>query len=205
MMRKLLCAALMLCLLFSCAWADDFGRSYKTFEKLYADNILFINANTGRHLLPHTTTRDYDANGRRIYRIEKDALNVEIHLDDMAEQIASCRITLTAPTNMQYGDARHYDFTTAGYHSYALMMAMHEGETAYDRYQLVTEVNAALAASSSGRYETYVGDYRLQCDSANGVAVLLFENALLMENDPVVPSVVEEEPAEETEEDEFLG
>jgi len=204
MMRKILCAALALCLLISCACADDFGRSYKTFEKLYAENILFINANTGRHLLPHSTTRDYDADGRRIYRIEKDALSVEIHLDDMAEQIASCRITLSAPMDMKYGDAKHYDFTTAGYHSYALMMAMHEGATAYDRYQLVTEVNSALAASSSGRYETYVGDYRLQCDSANGIAVLLFENALLMESEPIVPDA-EEEPEAETEEDEFLG
>lgn len=202
MMRRILSLVLALILLAaSSACANDIGRSYKTFEALYAENIVFINENTGRHLLPHSTTRDYDAEGRRIYRINSGALTVEIHLDDMAEQIASCLITLTAPTDMKYGDAKHYDFTTSGYHSYALMMAMHEGATPYERYALVTEVNAGLAATSSGLYETQVGDYRLKCNNANGVATLLFENQLLMDTEPDEP-VEEEIPSEE---DAFLG
>ena len=204
-MRRFFCLVMILCFLSPLALADDFGRSYRTFETLYAENVRFINENTGRHLLPHATTRDYDANGKRLYRIESGALSVEIHLDDMAEQIASCRISLSAPANMQYGDAQHYDFTTSGYHSYALMMAMHDGAAPAERYELVTEVNAGLAASSTGLYETQVGDYRLKCNSANGVATLLFENELLLSSlEPIVP---EEEDVEEpeTEEDEFLG
>ena len=204
-MRRFWCLVTALCLLASWAAADDFGRSYRTFEELYAQNVSFINENTGRHLLPHSTTRDYDSEGKRLYRIENGALSVEIHLDDMAEQIASCRITLTAPANMKYGDSQHYDFTTSGYHSYALMMAMHDGETPAQRYELVTEVNAGLAASSAGLYETQVGDYRLKCNSANGVATLLFENELLLSSlEPIVPQEPDEEEPE-NEEDEFLG
>lgn len=205
MMRKFFCLVLAVCLAALPALADDFGRSYRTFEALYAENIRFINDNTGRHLLPHSTTRDYDAQGKRIYRIESGALSMEIHLDDMAEQIASCRITLTAPANMKHGDSQHYDFTTAGYHSYALMMAMDDGATAYDRYALVTEVNAGLAASSAGLYETQVGDYVLKCDRANGIATLLFENQLLLSSlEPIVPDEESDEVPEE-EEDAFLG
>jgi len=204
-MRRFACLVTALCLLASCAISDDFGRSYKTFETLYAENVRFINENTGRHLLPHATARDYDSEGKRLYRIESGALSVEIHLDDMAEQIASCRITLSAPANMKYGDPQHYDFTTSGYHSYALMMAMHEGATPAERYELVSEVNAGLAASSAGLYETQVGDYRLKCNSANGVATLLFENELLLSSlEPMVPAEDDtEEP--EAEEDAFLG
>lgn len=204
-MRKLLCILTLLCMLAGMASADDFGRSYQDFEKLYADNILFINANTGRHLLPHSFSRDYDSNGKRLYRIQSGALDVEIHLDDMAQQIASCRITLTAPANMQYNSSKHHDFATSGYHSYALMMAMAEGASAYDRYALVTEVNAALAASPDGLYETHVGDYRLSCTRTDSAATLLFENQLLMQTDPIVPDAEDGEEEPESEEDAFLG
>lgn len=206
MMRKLLSILMLLCLLSGMAAAEDLGRSYEDFEALYADSILFINANTGRHLLPHTPSRDYDSNGKRLYRIQSGALDVEIHLDDQAQQIASCRIILTAPANMKYESAQHRDFTTSGYHSYALMMAMAEGAAAYDRYALVTEVNAGLAASADGLYETYAGDYRLTCTRTDGVATLLFENQLLMEEEEIlIPDRTDEAEEAGNEEDEFLG
>lgn len=205
MMRKLLCVLMLLCLL-STAAAEDFGRTYKSFEACYAENIVFINENTGRHLLPHTPTRDYDSKGNRLYRIQSGALSVEIHLDDLAEQIASCQIMLTAPENLKYGTSQHHDFNTAGYHSYALIMAMDMSATPYERYALVNRINEGLAASGADPFQTQVGDYRLTCTSLNGVATMLFENELLMESEPLPPIEDEEIPEEETsEEDAFLG
>ena len=196
MMRKLLILLLLVCTLASAAAADDFGRTYKSFEAFYAENIVFINENTGRHLLPHTPVRDYDSQGNRMYRIESGALSVEIHLDDLAEMIASCRITLTAPENLKYGTSQHHDFNTAGYHSYALIMAMDASATPYERYALVNRINEGLAASGAEPFETQVGDYRLTCTSMNGSATMLFENELFMETEPITPAeddVIEEE------------
>ena len=204
MMRKLLCMLMLLCLLATAA-ADDFGRTYKHFESAYAENIVFINENTGRHLLPHTPTRDYDANGNRMYRIESGALSVEIHLDDLAEQIASCRITLTAPENLKYGTTQHHDFNTAGYHSYALIMAMDDSAAPYERYALVTQISEGLAASGAEPFITQVGDYRLTCTSAGGSATMLFENELLMETEPLTPDEDDVSEDADSEEDEFLG
>ena len=206
-MRKLL-LVLLLCSLLTPALADDFGQSYDQFEDFYAESITFINDNTGRHLLPHTPSRDFDKLGNRFYIYQGGALRAEVYLDDLASQIARCRITLTAPANMQYGDNLHRDFTTAGYHSYALIMAMHPSANAVERYALVEAVNSGLAANS-GVYETEVGDYRLTCTSQNGVATMLFENALLLssiEEEPVPEDLPDEENTEESsEEDEFLG
>lgn len=205
-MRRLL-IALLLCVLITPAAADDFGQSYDLFETYYAESVDFINDNTGRHLLPHTASRDFDKRGNRFYIYEGGALRAEIYLDDLASQIARCLITLTAPANMQYGDSLYRDFTTAGYHSYALIMAMHSSASPAERYALVEAVNNGLAAGG-GTFETEVGDYRLTCSSQNGVATILFENALLLS------SIEEEAPAEEAapeeevpkeEEDEFLG
>ncbi len=178
-MRKLIAMLLLLCALTGAAAADDFGQNYDLFQALYAENVSFINENTGRHLLPHSLTATFDAEGRRIYVIASGALYTEIYLDDLASQIASCRITLQAPENMSYGDSRHADFTVSGYHSYALIMAMHGAGTAAERYRLVEEINAGLAANG-GTYETQVGDYRLTCTSEGGAATMLFENELLM-------------------------
>ena len=192
-MRKLL-LALLLCSLLTPALADDFGQSYDLFEDYYAESITFINDNTGRHLLPHSLTATFDAEGQRIYVIASGALYAEIYLDDMASQIARCQITLKAPENMSYGDSRHADFTVSGYHSYALIMAMHGGSTAAERYRLVDEINSGLAANG-GVYETQVGDYRLTCRSEGGTATMLFENELLMgsaidaEEDAAAPTV----------------
>lgn len=204
-MRKLLCILLLLCLLAGMAAAEDFGRSYEDFESLYGDNILFINENTGRHLLPLSFSRDYDSAGKRLYRLLSGALDVEIHLDDTAQQIATCRITLTAPANMQYNSSQHHDFATSGYHCYALMMAMAEGTSAYDRYALVAEVTAGLDAASDGLYQTQAGDYRLSCTRTENAATMLFENQLLVETEEEIILPVEDAEDAESEEDAFLG
>ena len=185
-MRKLMGLILALAMLLGVAGAEDFGRSYREFNALYAENIVFINSNTGRHLLPHTPVREYDSQSRRLYRISGGALNTVIYLDDLDQQIASCQITLTAPANMRYGDATYNNFTTAGYHSYAILMAMDPGATAAERYQLVEKINQGLAANG-GSFETQVGDYRVTCTSQNGVAVMLFENELLMPHEAITP------------------
>jgi len=208
-MRKLMAVLLLICVLTGAAAAENFGQSYRHFNALYAENIVFINENTGRHLLPHTPVREYDSQSRRLYRISGGALDTVIYLDEMDEQIASCQITLTAPANMRYGDATYNNFTTAGYHSYALIMAMDQSATAYERYALVTMINEGLAANG-GTFETQVGDYRLTCTNLNGVAVMRFENELLLPHEAITPGdddVPEEEGGEENteDEDEFLG
>lgn len=179
MMRKLFAILLLLCALTGAAAADDFGQSYDLFQTLYAENVNFINDNTGRHLLPLDFKGDFDSEGERIYVLSSGALDVQLKLDDLASQIAWCQITLTAPADMSYGDSKHNDFTTSGYHSYALLMAMHKAAAPAQRYALVEEVNNGLAAGG-GVYETQVGDYRLACQSQNGVATMRFENELLM-------------------------
>ena len=178
-MRKLLALVLLLCALAGAAAADDFGQSYIDFQTLYSENIHFINENTGRFLLPLDFSGEFDSEGDRIYVISSGALYVEVKLDDLAEQIAYCNISLTAPAGMTYGDSKHNDFTVSGYHSYALLMAMSKAGTAVERYQLVEEVNAGIA-ENAGVYETQVGDYRLKCLSANGTATMSIENELLM-------------------------
>ncbi len=178
-MRKLFALVLALCALWGAAAADDFGQSYIDFQTLYAENIHFINENTGRFLLPLDFSGEFDAEGDRIYVVSSGALHAEIKLDDLAEQIAWCHITLTAPADMTYGDSRHNDFTVSGYHSYALLMAMSKASDPAERYRLVEQVNAGVA-ENGGVYETQVGDYRLKCLSANGTATMRFENELLM-------------------------
>ena len=178
-MRKLFALILLLCALTGAAAADDFGQSYDLFQTLYAENVDFINDNTGRHLLPLTFTGAFDEEGERIFVLASGALYAQIKLDDLAEQIAYCQIMLSAPAGMSYGDSLHNDFITSGYHSYALLMAMSKAETAFDRYALVEEVNNGLA-DNAGAYETQVGDYVLTCTSQDGVATMLFENELLM-------------------------
>ena len=177
-MRKFIACLLVLFTLAGAAIADDYAQSYDLFQTYYAENLEFISLNTGKHLMPLTFKGEFNARGERIYVLENGALYVQIKLDDEASHIASCQVTLTAPSGMQYGDSLHRDFTISGYHSYAFIMAMHPAADAYTRYQLVDEVNAALAQGSS--YQTDVGDYVLLCTSENGAATMLFENALLL-------------------------
>lgn len=203
-MRKLLCT-LLLCVVACTALADDFGQSYAAFEASYAENLVFINENTGRHLLPHTPTRDYDSDGRRIYVIEKGALNARILLDDLAQQIASCQVVLTAPQNMPYGGPEHNNFTVSGYHSYALLMAMDKSATPAERYALIDRLNLGLSAGDT--FETQLGDYSVTAMREGASVSFLFENQLLMSShDPITPGeddIVESESGEE--EGEYLG
>lgn len=191
-MRKLLACLLVLLTLAGAAAADDYAQSYDLFQTYYADNLDFISLNTGKHLMPLSFKGEFNARGERIYVLESGALYVQIKLDDEASHIASCQVTLTAPSGMQHGDQQYKDFTISGYHSYAFVMAMHPAADAYTRYQLVEELNAAFSQGSS--YQTEVGDYVLMCTSQNGAVTMLFENALLLGRP------VEEAPAEAEEE-----
>lgn len=182
-MRKLITCILLVCALTGAAAADDFGQSYDRFQTLYSDNVNFISLNTGRHLLPLSFSGEFDSEGERIYALTSGALYARIKLDDLASQIASCLITLTAPAGMTYGDSKHNDFVISGYQSYALLMAMSGKASAAERYALVEEVNNGLAAGN-GAYETQVGDYTLTCTSQNGTASMLFENDLLLGTEP---------------------
>ena len=65
-MKKLFAFLLAAALLLSGACAEGIGQSYKAFEASYAENVVFINENTGRMLLPHSLERDYDARGKRM-------------------------------------------------------------------------------------------------------------------------------------------
>lgn len=178
-MRRLLALILMLFVLTGAATAEDFGQSYDDFQTLYSESVTFINENTGRFLLPLDFEGDFNSDGVRIYVLSSGTLTAQVMLDDMASQIASLQITLTAPEGMKYGDNQHSDFVISGYHSYALIMAMHASADPVERYRLVEEVNNGLAANG-GQYQTQVGDYRLTCQSQNGTATMLFENSLLM-------------------------
>ena len=191
-MRRLLACILVLCALAGVAQATDYGQSYDRFQTLYSDNLDFITINTGRHLMQLTFKGEFNSQGERIYVLNSGALSAEVKLDAEASYVASCRITLTAPSGMQYGDAQHNDFIISGYHSYALLMAMHYDETPYERYELVEEVNNALAAADT--YVTQVGDYRLTCTRSGDTATMLFENDLFLGHMPEIP---EEESEEE--------
>jgi len=201
MMRKCLCLALLWCLMCTAALADDFGQTYDAFVDSYAENITAINQSSGRMLLPHSTQRDYDSESRRFYRINGGSLAAEIHMDDSGKIIRTCQIILSAPEGMRYGSKQHSDFTVAAYHSYALLMAMDKSPTAYERYALVQRTEEALAQADT--WETSVGDYRLTCTRVGQTVTFLFENALYLPSEPITP--VEEEEAEDSEENEFLG
>lgn len=195
-MRKVIGCLLLLCLLAGAAAAEDFGQSYDRFQTLYAENVTFINENTGRFLLPLDFEGDFNSDGVRIYVLANAMLTAEVLLDDMASQIASLQITLTAPEGMTYGDSQHSDFTVSGYHSYALLMAMSNSQDPVERYRLVEEVNDGLA-TGGGNYETQVGDYRLTCTSGNNVACMRFENSLLMTTGVETEDADEETPSVE--------
>ena len=188
MHRFTICLTILLAFCLSAA-AAGVGLTYDEFVECYTENVLFINANTGRHLLPHTLQRDYDADAKRFYHVQSGALSMEMHMEESGTQIASCTITLTAPDGMSYGDALYNDFTTSGYHSYAMLMALSPASTPAERYALVEEVNTGLA-QNEGSYETYAGDYRLTCTNAGNTVTLLLENELF------IRTFAEEEPGE---------
>ena len=115
-MRKLLIFCCCLLLSFACLTsalaATISGRGYEDFETCYADNLDFINQNTGRHLLPLVLAKG-DANadgGHRIYELLGDVLRVTIRLDQSNKVIETCEIVLTAPPGMSYGTSEYNDF-----------------------------------------------------------------------------------------------
>ena len=158
-MRKLLIFCCCLLLILTCLpagmAATISGRGYEDFELCYADNLDFINQNTGRHLLPLVLAKG-EANadgGHRMYELLGDVLRVTIRLDQSNQIIERCEIVLTAPAGMSYGTSEYNDFVTSGYHSYALLMAMHTAADPAVRYGLVTAVNDGLLAGE-GTYAT---------------------------------------------------
>ena len=85
-MRKLLIFCCCLLLILTCLpagmAATISGRGYEDFELCYADNLDFINQNTGRHLLPLVLAKG-EANadgGHRMYELLGDVLRVTIRL-----------------------------------------------------------------------------------------------------------------------------
>ncbi len=212
-MRKLLifCCCLLagLACLIGAQAATISGRGYEDFEVSYADNLNFINENTGRHLLPLVLAKG-DANadgGHRMYELLGDVLRVSIRLDQSNQVIERCEIVLTAPAGMSYGTSEYNDFVTSGYHSYALLMAMHTAADPAVRYGLVTAVNDGLLAGE-GAYATQVGVYSLTCARAENVATLTFENTLAATPEPeATPDGAEAAPEDEgnNEEDESMA
>ena len=178
MLKTILSIILAAALLLSGACAEGIGQTYKAFEASYAENVVFINENTGRMLLSHSLERDYDSRGKRMYRINRGALAMEMHMDESGERIASLTVTLTAPSHMSYGDTTYTDFATAGYHSYAILMAMDPSKQPVERYSVVERLNWGVK-HTGGLFETEVGDYAVLCRSENGMAQISFTCGML--------------------------
>lgn len=163
-----------LCCLCAAAGAqEEAGQFFDTFVNNYNADVEFINDNTGRHLLPLLFTATLEG-GKPVYRASGGSLNAEVRVDVTGELIERCRIELTAPMGMTYGSEAYRDFTTSGYQSYAMLMAMDKSPESLERYALVERVNAGLAATSEGQYFAKVGAYDLTCTSRNSVATLEF-------------------------------
>jgi hypothetical protein len=184
------------------------GLAYDDFLKKYAENLDFINDNAGRHLLPLIPAkRDAGWNdGRLYYEIFGDVLTLTIRTDSTGQVIEYCSITLTAPADMSYGSTIHRDFTTSGYQSYGMLMAMAAGETAYDRYQLVTEVEEGLK-NGGGVFYRQIGVYQLEAVSQNGAVTMTFTNttAAPTPSPEPSPSPTPDPNAEPTPEPELAG
>ena len=164
------------------------GLRYEDFLARYADNLDFINENASRHLLPLIPAKR-DAgwgDGRLYYEIFGDVLSLTLRTDATGEVIESCVITLTAPPDMSYGSTIHRDFTTSGYQSYGMLMAMSPAETALERYQLVVEVESGLAAA--GVFHKQIGVYSLDAASLDGTVSMTFTNSTAMPTPSPVPA-----------------
>ncbi len=189
-MRKwilMMTVLLMLTAATSCAETVT-GLTYDRFMETYAENLDFINDNANRHLLPLIPAKR-DAgwgDGREYHEIFGDVLSLVIRTEPISEIIESCQITLTAPADMAYGSPVHRDFTTSGYQSYAMLMAMDPGATAYERYQLVTDVEAGLAGGAV--FQKQIGVYVLDAASLDGTVTLLFSNTTALPTPSPVPT-----------------
>ena len=192
--------ALLLCLMFfliNTASAESIsGLSYEAFLANYADNLNFINDNASRHLLPLIPAKR-DAgwgDGRLFYEIFGDVLSLTIRTNDTGLLIEECTISLTAPPDMSYGSTLHRDFTTSGYQSYGMLMAMSPAETALDRYQMVSEVENGLA-TGNGVYHKQVGVYSLDAASMDGTVTIVFTNSTAKPTPSPIPSETPEPTA----------
>ena len=187
-MRRLIPLLILLCLLVVPARADISGITYDDFQSSYSENINFINDNASRHLLPLIpvkTTSDL-GDGRTYYDIDGDVLSLHIRVD-MIGFVESCTVILTAPANMEYGNNVHRDFTTSGYQSYAMLMAMDASATAADRYQLVEQVEAGLQ-QGNGVYECMLDVYQLKATSSGGTVTIEFTNTTAQPTLPPQPA-----------------
>lgn len=195
--RMLILVAMLMLLVATAARAETTGLTYNDFRDAYAENINFINDNAGRMLLPLVPAKR-DAgwgDGREIYEVYGDVLSLSLRTEYATKIVESCLITLTAPPNMEYGSSIHKDFTTSGYQSYAMLMAMAPSATPYERYQLVVEVEAGLAAN--GTFQKQLGVYTLEAASQNGCVTLLFTNTTAAPTPSPVPTATPvPEPAE---------
>lgn len=190
-MRKcliLLCALLVMI----CAPAQaEFvsGLGYEAFLANYTENLHFINENASRHLLPLIPAKR-DAgwgDGRLYYEIFGDVLSLTIRTDATGTVIEECIITLTAPADMSYGSTIHRDFTTSGFQSYGMLMAMSPAETALERYHLVEEVENGLA-TGNGVFHKQIGVYALDAVSLDGTVSMIFTNSTAVPTPSPVPS-----------------
>lgn len=198
-MRKM---SRLLCLAFACIFVfgdvpaqgtSISGQSYDAFAKYYKEDVSFINDNDRRHLLPLILAKrtNETGDGGIYYELLGDTLNVVLTTEPTGEVIESCVITLTAPQGMEYGSAVYQDFAISGYHSFALLMAMHADPEPARRYELVTDVVNGMA-EGNGAYTRQVGVYTLSCTRKDNVAVLEFHNNRMPE-----PPVPEESPSAE--------
>ncbi len=153
------------------------GQGYDTFQQYYQQDVDFINQNDGRHLLPLVLAKrgDVSSDGRLAYELIGDTLSVSILTDPSGYIIEQCKIVLTAPSGMEYGNAIYNDFAISGYHSYALLMAMHADPDPANRYALVKDVEAGLTAGQ-GTYTRQLGVYTLDCLRQDQVVILDFRN-----------------------------
>lgn len=180
------------------------GLRYDAFLANYTESLDFINENASRHLLPLIPAKR-DAgwgDGRLYYEIFGDVLSLSIRTDASGEVIEECIITLTAPPDMSYGSSVHRDFTTSGYQSYGMLMAMSPAETSLERYQLVQEVESGLQ-SGNGVFHKQIGVYALDAASLDGTVSMIFTNSTAVPTPSPVPSetpVPESTPAPEGEE-----
>lgn len=161
------------------------GQTISTFLTYYKEDVSFINENTGRHLLPaDLDIIDLNDNGRQQYTTSSDALYVTVTVN-AAGIIESCDIRLLIPEGMVYGNSLHRDFITAGYHSYAFIMAMHVSAEPASRYLLVEEISTALE-DNFGAYERKLGAYTITCTRVAGEgAVFLFTNSGLVTTEDI--------------------
>ena len=153
------------------------GQSYDVFYRYYQENVSFINDNASRHLLPLILTKhsDPETGGRVTYDLVGDTLSIAIVTDATGQVIEQCTITLNAPESMEYGSAVYNDFSISGYHSYALLMAMHADTDPVRRYDLVTDVTNGML-ENDGNYTRQIGVYTLTCTRENASAVLAFQH-----------------------------